>query len=208
MNFTHFTDKIDHLKVVKLGGLEAQFKMAPNLRLRYDKDKIAANNPRKAAVLALFYPNKKNETTLLLTQRASYKGTHSAQISFPGGKIEKSDKNLQETALRETHEEIGISAENITVLGTLPTYHTVTGYHITPVLGFIKPQLQYCLDTNEVAEIFHVPLNHFLNSKNHITLSIYRNLVNHPVYFMPYKHYNIWGVTAAILKKLSEQLQS
>ena len=65
MNFTHFTDKIDHLKVVKLGGLEAQFKMAPKLRLKYDQDKILANNPRKAAVLALFYPNKDKETCFI-----------------------------------------------------------------------------------------------------------------------------------------------
>ena len=168
------------------------------------------NNTQTFTRAAVLIPiiEQNNQLEVILTLRANHLKHHAGQISFPGGKVEKEDENEIATALRETHEEIGISAENITVLGTLPTYHTVTGYHITPVLGFIKPQLQYCLDTNEVAEIFHVPLNHFLNSKNHITLSIYRNLVNHPVYFMPYKHYNIWGVTAAILKKLSEQLQS
>lgn len=164
------------------------------------------NNFTRAAVLIPIV-EQNNQLEVILTLRASHLKHHAGQISFPGGKVEKNDANEIATALRETHEEIGISADNITVVGTLPSYHTVTGYHITPVLGFIKPQLQYCLDTNEVAEIFHVPLNHFLNSNNHIALSIYRNLDTHPVYFMPYKQYNIWGVTASILKNLAEQLQ-
>ena len=63
MNFKDFTEKIEVLKGAKLGGVEAQFKMAPKLRLPYNKEKIAAKNPRKAAVLALFYPNKINETS-------------------------------------------------------------------------------------------------------------------------------------------------
>ena len=91
MNFKDFTQKIDFLKNKKLGGLNAQFKMAPKLRLKYNQDKINANNPRKAAVLALFYPNKTNETCFLLTKRASYKGTHSAQFaatSIPSSTID------------------------------------------------------------------------------------------------------------------------
>ena len=94
MDLLEFKAKIDSLKAANLGGLEAQFKLAPKLRLRYNADKIKAQNPKKAAVLALFYPNKSNEMSFMLTQRASYKGTHSAQISFPGGKIEKQDVNL------------------------------------------------------------------------------------------------------------------
>ena len=86
MNFTQFLSKIDQLQSISLGGLEAQFKLAPKLRLKYDEQKIKASNPKKAAVLALFYPNDQNEASFLLTERASYKGTHSAQISFPGGK--------------------------------------------------------------------------------------------------------------------------
>ena len=70
--------------------------------------KNIANKPKIAAVLALFYPNQKNNVSLLLTKRANYNGTHSGQISFPGGKVEKSDLNLKATALRETFEEVGI----------------------------------------------------------------------------------------------------
>ena len=94
MKFDTFKSNLNSLKTEKLGGLEAQFKLAPGLRKRYDANKIRLSNPKKAAVLALFYPNKNNQTTFLLIERATYKGTHSAQISFPGGKIEKKDNNL------------------------------------------------------------------------------------------------------------------
>ena len=87
MNFTEFTSKINIIKKATLGGLDAQFLLAPRLRLQYDAQKIAANNPRKAAVMALFYPDEFQKTTFLLTQRAAYKGIHSSQISFPGGKF-------------------------------------------------------------------------------------------------------------------------
>ena len=80
MDFNKFKSKIEQFKITELGGLEAQFKMAPELRLKYDSDKIKASNPRKAAVLALFYSNEDNKTCFLLTQRASYKGTHTAQL--------------------------------------------------------------------------------------------------------------------------------
>ncbi|GHE85521.1 CoA pyrophosphatase [Thalassotalea profundi] len=166
---------------------------------------LGKNLTRAAVLIPIIEQNDQLE--VILTLRASHLKHHAGQISFPGGKVEEYDINEIATALRETQEEIGVSENNITVVGTLPTYHTATGYHITPVLGFIDPPCQYCLNTNEVAEIFHVPLNHFLNSNNHIALNLYHNLTTHSVYFMPYKHYNIWGVTASILKKLAEQLQ-
>ena len=78
------------------------------MRLQYNAEKIAASNPKKAAVLALFYPNEHNETCFLLTQRASYKGTHSAQISFPGGKIEEGESS-EDAARREVYEEVNFS---------------------------------------------------------------------------------------------------
>ena len=80
MLFYEFLDKTTTLKSKPLGGQEAQFKLAPALRLGYDDEKIRARNPKKAAVLSLFYPNEKNETCFLLTERASYKGTHSARV--------------------------------------------------------------------------------------------------------------------------------
>ncbi|XQW86198.1 CoA pyrophosphatase [Thalassotalea piscium] len=166
-------------------------------------------SPQTLTPAAVLIPiiEQNNQLEVILTRRASHLTHHAGQISFPGGKVEKYDKNITATALRETYEEIGLSENNINVIGTLPRYHTITGYDITPVLGLITPPFQYDLDSNEVAEIFHVPLNHFLNSDNHIALTVYRNLTSYPIYYIPYKHYNIWGVTALILKRLAEQLK-
>ena len=116
MNFELFLKNIEVFKNTQLPGIEAQFKLAPKMRLEYNAKKIEANNPKIAAVLALFYPNQNNEVSLLLTKRANYIGTHSGQISFPGGKFEKSDLNLKETALRETFEEVGIFQEKIDIV--------------------------------------------------------------------------------------------
>ena len=104
MNFEIFLKNLEVIKNTQLPGIEAQFKLAPKMRLEYNTKKNIAKNPKIAAVLALFYPNQENKVSLLLTKRAIYNGTHSGQISFPGGKVEISDLNLKETALRETFE--------------------------------------------------------------------------------------------------------
>ena len=113
MNFEVFIKNIEILKNTQLPGIEAQFKLAPKMRLEYYTPKdIEANNPKIAAVLALFYPNREEYSfTYYLTKRAMYNGTHSGQVSFPGGKVEISDLNLKETALRETFEEVGVLQE-------------------------------------------------------------------------------------------------
>ena len=113
MDFTFFLKNISKIKTAKLGGLKSQFKMAPAMRGGYSEEIIAAKKPKQAAVLALFYPDKENKICFVLTERAHYKGVHSAQISFPGGKKDKKDINLEETALRETKEEIAITHVNL-----------------------------------------------------------------------------------------------
>ena len=168
---------------------------------------ITFNKTLTHAAVLIPIIEKNNQLEVILTKRAAHLTHHGGQISFPGGKVEQQDSNIIETAIRETQEEIGITSKHITVMGTLPDHYTLTGFKITPVLGFVKPNTTYLLDKNEVAEVFHVPLTHFLNTNNHISLTVYRNLTNYPVSFFPYKHHNIWGATAAILKKLSEQLQ-
>ena len=141
MNFSDFKTQIPSLTTLKLGGLESHFALAPALRLGYDAAKIQANAPKKAAVLALFYPDEKNNTRFLLTKRASYQGTHSAQISFPGGKIEDSDLNLEHTAKRETFEEIGIPHSEIQIIRELTdVYIPPSNFLATPFLGICTPK--------------------------------------------------------------------
>ncbi len=160
---------------------------------------------KSAAVLIPIIENN-NQLEVLFTKRATHLKHHPGQVSFPGGKVEPSDKNLIETALRETFEEIGISADSIQILGQLNSYHTISGYVVTPVIAFVDANQNYAIDENEVSEIFHVPLQHFLHEPNHHTVNLKHKGKNHPVHFMPYQGYNIWGATAAMLKDLVTHL--
>ena len=128
-------------------------------------------------------------------------------MSFPGGKAELLDKSLIDTAMREAQEEIGLEYKNIEVIGQLHPYQTISGYIVTPIIAFITEQQSYLIDKNEVAEIFQVPLHHFLDTDNHHLISIMQKNCQHKVHFMPYQKYNIWGATAAMLKDLALHLQ-
>ena len=208
MNFKDFIDKIDGIKYTKLGGLKAQFKMAPKLRLQYNQDKIAANNPRKAAVLALFYPNNTKETTLLLTQRASYKGTHSAQISFPGGKIEQDDENLAATALREAFEGVGVSSQSIEILRELTdVYIPPSNFLATPFIGFTPKRPDFTLN-HEVAQIIEIQLRDLLDDKYITTVNLttsYMKNIDVPCFKI--NNHIIWGATGMMLSEIKELLK-
>ena len=205
MDFKDFINKIDNLKRAELGGLEAQFKLAPKLRLKYNKDKILANNPRKAAVLALFYPKKDNNTYLLLTQRASYKGTHSAQISFPGGKIEKSDKNLEETAIRETSEEVGISSKHVNIIRELTdVYIPPSNFLATPFIGYLEQEPNLILN-HEVDKIIEVPISILLDKSSITSVELttsYMKKGSVPAFKI--NDHIIWGATGMMLSEIKD----
>jgi 8-oxo-dGTP pyrophosphatase MutT (NUDIX family) len=208
VKFNQFKNKIDSLKTRKLGGLNAQFKLAPELRLKYDADKIKANNPRKAAVLALFYPNENEETTFILTERASYKGTHSAQISFPGGKLDKTDNNLEETALREAFEEVGILPNSIEIIRELTdVYIPPSNFLATPFLGVVNQKPFF--ETNyEVENIIEVLVEDLLNESSLTTISLttsYMKKTTVPCFKL--NDYIVWGATAMMLSEIKELLK-
>ena len=208
MNFTDFKIKIETLKTLQLGGLDAQFKLAPKLRFKYDADKIKASNPKKAAVLSLFYPNEKNEACFLLTKRASYKGTHSANISFPGGKIEKTDTNLEETALRETFEEVGVNASSVKIIREITdVYIPPSNFLATPFLGFVDEKPTFILNY-EVAETIEVLVSDLLNEINISTVNMntsYMKNVSVPCFKL--NNTIVWGATAMMLSEIKELLK-
>ena len=208
MEFSLFINNIQTLKTAKLGGLESQFRLAPKMRLNYNEEKIAARNPKKAAVLALFYPNKNGETCFLLTQRASYKGTHSAQISFPGGKIEKSDKNLRETALRETFEEVGVSSKNINIIREITdVYIPPSNFLATPFMAFVEEKPVLTIN-HEVDHTFDVLLKDLLDDNNISSINIttsYAKNIDVPCFKL--NDYIVWGATAMMLNEIKELLK-
>ena len=208
MNFNDFKNKITKLKTSKLGGLNAQFKLAPKMRLKYDADKIIANNPRKAAVLALFYPNIKNETCFLLTLRASYKGTHSAQISFPGGKRDNTDKNLEKTALRETFEEVGVAETSIEIIRELTdVYIPPSNFLATPFLGFVNQRPNFNLNY-EVDKTIEVLVSDLLNDTSFTSIKMntsYMDNIEVPCFKL--EDYVVWGATAMMLSEIKELLK-
>ncbi len=203
MNFTQFQQYIPTLKKATLGGLEAQFKLAPEIRKQYSDDMINLNNPRASAILALFYPDKQNNTCFLLTLRASYNGAHSAQISFPGGKRENNDLDLSHTALRETFEEVGINPKDVQILKQLTdAYIPPSNFLVTPYIGILNISPTF-ITNNEVEAIIEVKLTDLLNDENvvikNMTTSYMKN-VDVPCFKL--NNYIVWGATAMILNEI------
>ena len=140
--------------------------------------------------------------TVLFTQRTVHLRRHSGQVSFPGGRAEPDDGSPEFTALRETHEEIGLAPEKVEVLQRMPIYLTRTGYRVTPVIGLVAPPLSLTPDSREVDEVFEVPLTFLLDPANHQRET--RELGGRTVGFwvMQYGERRIWGATAGMLMNL------
>jgi 8-oxo-dGTP pyrophosphatase MutT (NUDIX family) len=140
--------------------------------------------------------------TVLLTQRTDDMPSHAGQIAFPGGRRQKDDKDAVATALRETEEEVGLERRFVDVVGMLDRYRTGTGYEITPVVGIVEPGFTTRADPREVADVFEVPLEHFLDERNHRIDSRVWQGHERRYYAMPYGERYIWGATAGMLKNL------
>jgi len=144
--------------------------------------------------------------TVLLTQRTEDMPSHAGQVAFPGGRRHPEDADAIATALRETEEEVGIERRFVEVIGTVDRYRTGTGYEITPVVGVVEPGFVTRADPREVAAVFEVPLDHFLDEKNHRVDSRDYNGRKRSYYAMPYGERYIWGATAGMLKNLHHVL--
>jgi 8-oxo-dGTP pyrophosphatase MutT (NUDIX family) len=137
---------------------------------------------------------------------------HAGQISFPGGRIERSDRGPVEAALREAGEETGLSAERVEILGMLPNYLTVTRFEVTPVVAMIAAPIDLRLDAGEVEDAFEVPLSFLLDPRNHQRRVVAADGQSRFVYTIPYddgsRERMIWGATAAIVRNLYGYLRA
>lgn len=144
--------------------------------------------------------------SVLLTQRSADLKHHAGQVSFPGGRMEEHDSDVVETALRETHEEVGIPPQAIAVVGYLPPMPTVTGYAITPVVGLLGDDVSLHIDRTEVEYTFEVPLAFLLDSRNELALEREYHGRRIPTVEFHYEGERIWGATAHILVELRKIL--
>lgn len=146
---------------------------------------------------------------VMLTQRTAHLHDHAGQIAFPGGRASPSDKDLVDTALRETEEETGLTREHIDVLGSMPDYLTSTGFKVTPVIGLAVPDFTLAHDPFEVAEVFEVPLAFLMNPANHrLHTATLVDGVPRRYYSIPYENRFIWGATAGMLRNLYHMLRA
>lgn len=210
MNFNDFSKEISKIKKLPLPGKESHYKMAPLLRIQELKGlNIAKNNPRKAGVMALFYPDKHLITHLLLILRRTYKGVHSNQIGFPGGKEEKEDIDLLATALRETEEEVGVRKNAVEVIRSLSEiYIPPSNFEVQPYLGLYHNPRPFKKQDSEVEDLIEVPLLDFMDDKsifNEKLSTSYAENIDVPAFRL--KGYTVWGATAMMLSEIKTLLK-
>ncbi|HKL24752.1 MAG TPA: CoA pyrophosphatase [Desulfuromonadales bacterium] len=167
----------------------------------FPRETISPQGLRQAAVLLPLF-RRDDADALLFTVRTDHLAHHSGEISFPGGASETADRNLAETARRETEEELGIPGHVIRILGRLDDCYSIHGYHVVPYVGLIPQPQQLEPDRSEIAAVFEAPLEHFRDPAVHHTEDWSHRGRVHEVDFYQYGEHVIWGMTAGILRQL------
>ena len=204
-------DVISHLPDIlsnELPGEEVQMKMAPTHRHRSSYSLAENPNHKLGAVLTLLYP-KDNVLNTVLMLRPHYDGTHSNQVSFPGGKMENNDLDLSYTAIRETEEEIGVVKTDIRLLGKLTdVYIPPSNFLVKPYVGYIDYTPEFIPQIEEVAAIIETPIETLLDDS--IVKLTKVKVASGGKIETPYfdiKNNIVWGATALMLSELKEILR-
>lgn len=143
---------------------------------------------------------------ILFTERAAHLKNHGGQISFPGGRHEAGDLNLESTALRETQEETGIHPDLVEIIGHLPRMYTISYYDVDPVVGLVRPGFELVPDRSEVESIFSVPLSYFADSHHQKIVRRKIGELEIPMVEFSWEGHRIWGATAVMLTMLIDVL--
>ena len=209
MQFNKFKETVVKIKHLELFGEKSHAKMSPPYRMELArKMQEKSKTAKKAGVMALFYPDSEKETNLVLILRKTYKGVHSAQVGFPGGKYEDDDVTLDITALRETEEEIGIEKDSIELLRQLsPLYIPPSNFMVHPFLGLLNHLPKFKKQENEVESILEVSLSDFLSDGSLIQTEVptsYDVQVEVPAFKL--NGHVVWGATAMMLGEIKDLL--
>ncbi len=210
MRFEEFLKSVSKIKNIPLPAETSHFKMVPPFRQELlKKQQEAIKNAKHAGVLALFYPDKNEQTNFVLILRNTYKGVHSAQVAFPGGKLEAQDTSLEETALRETFEEVGVPTDRVKVLKKISqVYIPPSNFYVQPFIGITEKTPKFIKQDDEVEALIEVPLQHFLDDTALITKTVktsYSVEVEVPAFRL--NNYVVWGATAMMLSEIKDLLK-
>ncbi|HMQ43848.1 MAG TPA: CoA pyrophosphatase [Mariniflexile sp.] len=210
MDFDEFLISISKIKNIPLPAQASQFKMVPPFRQELlKKQEEAIKRAKKAGVLALFYPDKNWKTHFILILRNTYNGVHSAQIGFPGGKVEEQDASLEATALRETFEEIGVPKNAMEVVRKLSeVYIPPSNFYVQPFMAIATQTPHFIKQDHEVEAIIEVPLTHFFDDANVISQKVrtsYSVEVEVPAFHL--NNFVVWGATAMMLSEIKDLLK-
>ena len=211
MNFDLFLNSISKIEQAPLPGQASQFKMSPPYRMDLiEKQAEAMKSSKRAGVLALFYPDTLQNTNLNLILRKTYKGVHSAQVGFPGGKLEPQDKSLEYTAVRETQEEVGVPLKDIKVIKAMTeVYIPPSNFTVHPFMGITTKTPKFVKQDDEVEDLIEVTLKDFIDD-NLMTSRLIMTSLQKEVE-VPAFHFNghiVWGATAMMLNEVKDLLKT
>lgn len=210
MNFETFLQSVSKIPQIPLPGQASQFKMSPPFRLEMmEQQKEAMKTSKKAAVTALFYPDEKQVTKLILILRKTYKGVHSAQVGFPGGRHEDSDESLKHAALRETWEEVGVPIADIEILRAMTElYIPPSNFTVYPFFGITHKTPMFVKQDEEVEDLIEVVLADFLDETSVTSVEVMTSLeTNMEVPAFRLNGHIVWGATAMMLSELKDLLK-
>ncbi|GAB4235277.1 MAG: CoA pyrophosphatase [Ekhidna sp.] len=203
MNFDEPIYFLEKRLQAQMPGAKAHNRMKPRLpngaplRMKHDE------KPREGGVLILFY-EEHGQVRFPIIERPKYEGIHSGQMALPGGRREEEDRSLVETALRETHEEIGIRASEIEVIGSLSEFFVAaSNYMVLPVIGKLKTAPQFTPDPREVADVVTPAITELVDPTNlkEKEMVVRNGFRMHCPYF-DLSNRMVWGATAMMLSEL------
>ncbi len=203
--FKEFIKEYKNSYSLGLPGKKGQLPMKPYLGIERNIEIKPTFNVKKGAVLALLYPYK-NEPHVALMQRPNYGGVHGGQISFPGGKIEQTDKSPLHAALREANEEIGVFPEDINIIGPITeVFVLASNFLVYPFVGYVNKRPKFIPDKREVEEIIEVPFKHLANP----SVIGEKEMPSKAGFFLKAPYYDIngrvlWGATAMMISEIVE----
>lgn len=205
MSFEKFISSISEALVQPLPGIQAQLRMASMNRILEIMGSVPPAKATPSSVLLFLYPVD-DEPFIVFIQRPDYRGIHSGQISFPGGKWEPNDTDLTATALRESNEEVGIIPEKVRILGKLSDlYIPPSKFLVSPFVGYSLQRPDFKKDPSEVAEIIEVKLRDLFSEHSVKVTKLTTGLgiqIKAPAYVV--NGQIIWGATAMILSEFED----